>query len=69
MTEQTTQDVEPAGRWIECGACHNGLVEVWGGGPAECSYCKGNGRFWRYPSGALALYPSGPFCGREVPHV
>lgn len=71
MTDQTTTETaevagrEYAGRWIECGACVNGLVDMWGS-PSECRYCDGGGKMWRYPSGALALYPGGPFCGRDV---
>lgn len=52
------------GKWISC-SCHGGIVADCYGGPAECRYCVG-GRYWRYPSGALALYPGGPFCGKDA---
>lgn len=57
-----------SGQWIDCGACHHGVVAVYSGrdfeGPGECPYCTA-GVIWRYPSGALAKYPGGPFIGRE----
>ncbi len=49
---------------ISCGCC-NGLQ--WGGFyPRECHYCDGAGMLWRHrKSGALAMYPGGPFLGRD----
>ncbi len=49
---------------MDCGCC-NGIE--WGGCcPTECWTCKGSGHYYRHiKSGALALYPGGPFCGRE----
>ena len=51
--------------WTEddCGCC-NGIE--WGGMyPRECRSCGGGGAVFRHiKSGALALYPGGPFVGR-----
>lgn len=58
------------GEWIQCSACAgHGVVSGYtmGGdfaGPMECRGCC-NGGVWRYPSGALAKYPGGPFVGRD----
>lgn len=48
---------------IDCGCCSG--IE-WGGEyPRECSCCKGNGFIYHHlKSGALALYPGGPFIGK-----
>lgn len=58
-----------AGEWISCGACVNGTVSVYSAadfeGPGDCPHCNA-GQLWRYPSGALALYPGGPFAGRNT---
>lgn len=50
---------------IDCGCC-NGLE--WGGEePRECGRCGGNGILVRHAAtGRLALYPGGPFAGREA---
>lgn len=52
----------PGWQQIDCG-CANGLE--WGGEePRECRTCKGWGFVALHDrSGALALYPGGPFCG------
>lgn len=54
--------------WVyeDCGCC-NGLE--WGGEePRECRTCDGSGWIARHiKSGALALWPGGPFCGRDEP--
>ncbi len=55
-----------SGKWVRCGACVNGLVDSYGDGPRECPHCN-CGVVWRYHSGALALYPGGPFCGYDKP--
>ena len=59
------------GRWIQCSYCGgHGVVSgyTFSGddflGAEECRHCS-SGRIWRYPSGALALYPGGPLCGRD----
>ena len=61
------KDVEGYPGWeeIDCGCCA-GLQ--WGGfEPRECRDCGGGGYLFRHKrSGALAQYPGGPFCGREV---
>ena len=60
---------KPKGRWEPCGCCVNGLVSDYGYfgedfyGPKECDHCGGGGRVWVYPSGHMAWYPGGPFCG------
>jgi DnaJ-class molecular chaperone len=48
---------------IPCGCC-NGVR--WGGEyPEECQSCGGSGVIWEHKkSGALALWPGGPFCGQ-----
>ncbi len=48
---------------IECSCC-NGFL--WGRDyPCECTKCEGSGRLWKHKkSGAIALYPGGPFRGR-----
>ena len=52
--------------WIEedCGCCAG--IE-WGGEyPRECRDCGGMGVVYVHSkSGARAMYPGGPFCGRE----
>ena len=47
---------------VDCGCC-NGLE--WNAlEPTTCSRCQGNGILYHHiPSGALALYPGGPFLG------
>ncbi len=62
----------PRGEWISCSMCGGcGVVSIYSArdfeGPGECSYCSA-GKIWRYPSGHLALYPGGPFCGLDVAH-
>ena len=49
----------------DCGCC-NGIE--WGGDePIECSRCGGNGVIYHHvKSGADAMYPGGPFVGKEV---
>ena len=52
----------PGWQRIDCGCCAG---VQWGGDyPRECSYCGGSGFIYHHlKSGALALYPGGPFCG------
>jgi len=49
---------------IDCGCCA-GIA--WGGNyPNTCNYCEGTGRlFCHIKSGVLALYPGGPFKGKD----
>jgi len=57
--------VEGSPGWImqDCGCC-DGLE--WGGEvPTECTLCNGGFVFKHLASGVLAMYPSGPFLGRE----
>ena len=51
---------------IDCGCCA-GIR--WGGeSPRECDQCAGGGFQAQHKrSGVFALYPGGPFRGREVP--
>jgi len=54
----------PGWEEIDCGCCA-GIQ--WGGEyPRECINCEGNGMLFRHiKSGALALYPGGPFKGKD----
>lgn len=54
----------PGWEQVSCGCCAG--VE-WGGlEPRECRDCRGNGWYFRHtPTGVLAMYPGGPFLGRE----
>jgi len=59
--------IRPYGRrgWyqVDCGCCCG--IEWGGEEPRECTNCNGTGMYvWHKPSGALALYPGGPFLGR-----
>jgi hypothetical protein len=55
---------KPKGAWVQCHTCGgHGVYDGYDAGPIDCE-CNG-GVIWRYPSGRLALYPGGPFCGRE----
>ena len=56
----------PGWEEIDCGCCC-GLE--WGGDyPRECGHCNGGGIIYKHKhSGALALYPGGPFVRRERP--
>lgn len=49
---------------VDCGCCA-GLQ--WGGdSPRECDYCQGAGQLARHiKSRVHAVYPGGPFLGRE----
>ena len=53
--------------WVACDCgCYCGEVEGRGRYWRECPKCKGWGRFWKHKeSGVLAVYPGGPFLGRE----
>ena len=47
---------------LDCGCC--GGLEWGGESPVECRRCKGGGELYLHlPSGVLAQYPGGPFCG------
>lgn len=54
-------------RWLEidCGCC-TGLK--WGtDSPVDCDICKGGGTLFQHiKSGALALWPGGPFAGTAI---
>lgn len=54
----------PDWEYVDCG-CSGGLS--WGGEyPRECPTCKGGGAYCKHiKSGVLAIYPGGPFLGRE----
>ncbi len=53
----------PCWEELDCGCCA-GLE--WGGNyPRECKRCNGGIIFRHKKSGALALYPGGPFVGRR----
>jgi hypothetical protein len=54
----------PGWMTVDCGCC---VGIRWGGEfPVECDDCGGTGRYARHErSGALALWPGGPFVGRE----
>jgi len=54
-------------RHVACGCCSNGLIDTWGGWPAECQRCSGSGVVWIRPSGHLFRYPGGPACGMTTP--
>jgi len=56
--------INPGWEIVDCSCC--GGLE-WGGDyPRECSACQGMGHYCRHiESGALALYPGGPFVGRD----
>ena len=57
-------ELYPGWEEIDCGCCA-GIQ--WGGDyPRECMDCEGTGRIFRHiKSGALALYPGGPFMGKD----
>jgi len=50
---------------VDCSCC---VGLEWGlDYPQECNVCDGQGSYCRHEeSGALALYPGGPFIGREI---
>ncbi len=49
---------------IDCGCCAG--IQWGGDSPVECSTCEGGGYIYKHKkSGVLALYPGGPFCGRD----
>ena len=54
----------PGWQEIDCGCCA-GIQ--WGGEyPRECASCRGSGILFKHiKSGCLALYPGGPFAGKE----
>lgn len=63
-----------SGEWtdITCHGCGgHGIVSDYGDGedfygPTECKVCDGRGVLSRSANGALAVYPGGPFCGRDT---
>ena len=62
----TFPDKDCGNGWIEvdCGCC--GGIQWGGESPRECNDCKGTSRYFRHKkSRVLALYPGGPFIGRE----
>ena len=61
----TESGLPPGWEYVSC-ICCCGLQ--WGSDePRECRYCKGMGNYVRHiKSGAMALYPGGPFIGREL---
>jgi hypothetical protein len=60
------REVEDCPGWVEtdCGCC-GGLQ--WGGEqPVECDNCGGSGRRFKHlASGVIAMWPGGPFLGRQ----
>ena len=48
--------------------CHGGLVGGHDGYPTECRSCGGMGEVWVTENGARALWPGGPFLGRDTDH-
>ncbi len=60
------EEVENYSGWlrIDCGCCA-GIS--WGGHtPQDCEECGGSGHIYKHKkSGALALWPGGPFCGQD----
>ncbi len=74
MTNPETESVkvEPVNAWagshVKCYACDgSGIVDAGYHNPEECSGCNGSGSNWRYPSGIVAKYYTGPFIGRVIP--
>jgi hypothetical protein len=58
----------PGWETIDCGCCAG--IEWGDPGPRECRQCGGGGYLARHiASGAVALYPGGPFRWREKPKV
>lgn len=62
----------PNGRLIQCGTCRGiGVVAGNDGSgdiyPDECGDCGGSGTVWRYESGVVAGYYTGPFLGYSLP--
>ena len=54
----------PGWEEVDCGCC--GGIQWGGESPRECNDCEGSGRYCRHiKSGVMALYPGGPFLGRE----
>jgi len=57
---------------IRCGHCGgHGLRADYGNGedfygPKSCDECNESGFLWRSAKGVLALYPGGPFRGRDT---
>jgi hypothetical protein len=59
-------------RWLEdsCGCCSGyGVVSDYSGGdfngPTECDACGGQGYYFVSESDRRAMWPGGPFLGRE----
>jgi DnaJ-class molecular chaperone len=57
---------------IPCPGCDgHGMVSDYGYfgedfyGAKECDDCHGTGRWWKTENGTCALYPGGPFRGRD----
>jgi len=56
------------GKAIHCARCDgHGLILGDGGEPDECPDCGGSRVNWKYNSGVIARYYTGPFLGREEP--
>lgn len=63
----------PAEKWIadgwryeKCPDCNgHGLRHVCPGDVEECRTCGYEGRLWVSPTGRMAVYPGGPFLGRQ----
>lgn len=59
----------PGWTWLDCGCCA-GIQWSAGYEAVECSTCGATGLVCRHDSsGTLALYPGGPFVGRDVSAV
>jgi hypothetical protein len=69
MCEVESTPYVPSPGWTryEC-HCAGGEFEGADGYPKPCWRCKGWGHYWKHAaSGVLAVYPGGPFIGREEP--
>lgn len=52
---------------VECEDCSGGSDYGDGYAAGPCKTCGRAGEYWRHePSGVLAMYPGGPFLGREM---
>lgn len=56
-----------AWRYTGC-SCSGGFMRGADGYPESCGSCAGNGGVYVTEKGARALYPGGPFFGRDSDH-
>lgn len=54
-------------RYAQC-YCHGGLVGGYDGYPKDCPSCAGTGGVYVTENGARAVFPGGPFLGRDNHH-